>query len=452
MNPNDFTKILNLSERLWDGKFPSIATSGDSGEPPPRPATAKYDEELWAVGWTDGATGQPPHHGIALIKAHDDNRNRRVAQQLSHRKALAEAEADASLKRIERSANDLDRTRAELIDLEERRRRDPHEFSVFTGILYVVIALILLLSDMPLSLSLVAEGFNLPLKYDLDSGETIVLGQVFSPQWREVLRYLWQPIILAVGIACLGIFFKIVTDYFLSSTEERPSDPWFAIAFKWMRRAFFALAFALMLGGLWSVGTLRSRQQALNAAVERRPDTQPRMRVAEDPTTSDEKLKQQRIDKAKYDQEELFRSDAVDVWTSRSFIALAITLPLIGGICFSVGAKRVQRVLQLWTARVRCMWRGLRIDRDRKNQAVQKSSSEFLAQELQRLSSHGDEIDVTALRVYLHGYSRGYAMPQKLEPNRNLYDHCKAILQRWIATGVQDMAADHSRRFRKDRQ
>jgi len=451
MNPNEFSKILENSEPLWDGKFPSIATSG-SNEPLLRPPTAKYDEKLWAVGWTDGATGQPPEQGIALIRSHDADRNQQLKKQLSESKALAEAEAEAASQRIQRKTVDLEQTRAELTDLEERRRKDPHEFSVSTGILYVLIAVILLLSDMPLSLSLVAEGFNLPVSHELDNGEMILLGQIFSPQWREVLRYLWQPIILAVGIACLGIFFKIVTDYFLSSVEEAPSDPRFAIAFKWMRRIFFVLAFALMLGGLWNVGTLRSRQQALNAALERRPDTQPRTRVAEDAATREARLKQEGIDKAKYDQEERVRAEAVDLWTNRSFIALAITLPLIGGICFSVGAKRVQRFLQLWTARVRCAWRGFGIDRDRKNQAVQKSSSEFLAQELRRLSSQADEIDVTALRVYLHGYSRGYAMPQKLEPNRSLYEHCKAILQRWIATGVQDLTIDSSHRFGRDRQ
>jgi hypothetical protein len=452
MNPNDFTKMVKESEPLWDGKFPSIATSADSGEPALRPPTAKYDEKLWAVGWTDGATGQPPHHGIALIQAHDAERNRELARRLSEVTALAAANADAASKRIERRTEDLKQTRAELTELEQRRRKDPHEFSFSTGIFYVFIAAILLLSDMPLSLSLVAEGFNLPVKYELDSGETILLGQIFSPQWRDVLRYLWQPIILAVGIACLGIFFKIVTDYFLSSVEEAPSDPRFTIAFKWVRRVFFVLAFALMLGGLWNVGTLRSRQQALNAAVERRPATQSRTRVAEDAVTRDARLKQEQADKAIYDREESVRAEAVDLWTNRSFIALAITLPLIGGICFSVGAKRVQRFLQLWTARVRCAWQGVGIDRDRKNQAVQKSSAEFLTQELKRLDSDGHEIDVTALRVYLHGYSRGYAMPQKLEPNRSLYEHCKAILQRWIATGVQDMTIDHSHRFGRDRQ
>ena len=54
--------------------------------------------------------------------------------------------------------------------------------------------------------------------------ETIKIDDIFTEYWQDVLRYLWQPIILAVGIACLGIFFKIVADYLLSSAPDREND------------------------------------------------------------------------------------------------------------------------------------------------------------------------------------------------------------------------------------
>jgi len=419
MNPRELEQILKESEPLWDGKFPAITTSG-FGDEPLRPATATYAEKLWNVGWTDGAAGQPPEHGERLIQAHDDDRSHRIVTELNHLKTRADSRAAASKERLERMTSDLSGTRAELSELEGLRRRDQTEFSLITGVLYIFVALILLLSDMPLSLSLVAEGFHLRLSKEID-GRKIVVDDIFSPDWQNVLRYLWQPIILAVGIACLGIFFKIVTDYLLSSAEDAPRDSRFAKAFKWMRRVFFALALLLMLGGLWSIGTLRARQQAL-AAAEESGSTAAASQV-----------------------------ESADLWTNRSFITLAITLPLIGGICFSVGSKRVQRFVQLWMARLRAAWQGWRADREREGRIVQESESAFLGQELQRLATREGDVDLTALSVYLHGYTRGLTMPQKLEPHRSLYSHCKDVLQQWIAAGVQEGTIERIQRFGKGR-
>lgn len=431
MDSKAFEKILQDSEPMWDGKFPSIAKSAGSGElGGPRP-TATYDEKLWYVGWTDGATGQQPDEGVKLIQAHDADRNHRLAFELNRRKTRAESRATACQQRIERTSLDLEQTRGELADLETRRRRDPQEFSIVTGALYVLIALILILSDMPLSLSLVAEGFDMPVSYQMeDSDETILLGDIFSEHWAGVIQHLWQPIILAIGIACLGIFFKIVTDYFLSSIEAAPEDPRFALLFKSLRRTFFVLAFALMLGGLWSVGRLRASQQSLLA-------------------TQDESLRATPTDAEVAKEREQRR--VVDLWTNRSFIALAITLPLIGGICFSVGWKRIQRFGQLWMARVLSIWRGWRIDRLREKHGISASEATFLGQQIERATTREASVDPTALSIYMHGYWRGFTMPQKLEPHRSLYVHCKDVLQQWIAAGVQETTMGRSLKFGRGR-
>jgi hypothetical protein len=454
MKPNKYTETMHEAEPLWDGKFPSIATTAAFGDTSsPRPPVAGYDEKLWYVGWTDGATGQPPDDGVRLIRAHDRDRNQRLAEKLNRREARAAAKADASQQRLARTATDLAATRNELAELEMRRRKEPQDFSIVTGVTYVLVALILILSDMPLSLSLVAEGFHMPTKYEIEAtDETIVLGDLFSDRWADVLRYLWQPIILAIGIACLGIFFKIITDYFLSSVDALPEERWFARLFKWVRRVFFFSAFALMIVGLYSVGTLRSRQQALDAAQERTLATQgTRPRDAEDPVARAKREAAEAAERAKREREERVRTEAVELWTDVSFILLAITLPVIGGICFSVGWKRIQRFGQLWTARIMSGWRAWRIDRERERQEVNKADAAFLHAEFERLEKRNAEVDLTALGVYMHGYARGFATPQRLEPHRSVYAHCKDVLQQWIAAGVQEITMGRSVKFGRGR-
>ncbi len=452
MEPIEFKRVLKESEPLWNGKFPSIATSPGVSDGPLRPPTAAYDEKLWNVGWTDGASGQPPEHGEQLVRAYNDHRTERMRYELAQMKSVAETRASVLKDWLSRMKPDVERSRQELAQLESQQLQDPHEFSLVTGTLYVIVAFILMLSDMPLSLSLVAEGFRLPLKKEIEAtGRTVSLPDLFSRDWQEVLQYLWQPIVLAVGIAFLGIFFKITVDYLLSSGEGAPESR-YARAIKYVRRGFFAVAFALMLFGLFSVGTLRSRQQILDT-TEGELDhlQQPASVVAVNPAVpSPEKLAEEKQRRELEDMKRSQTTDA-DTWTSRSFIALALTLPLIGGICFSVGSKRVQRFFQLQMARVRAVWRHWLFDLRQRKQVACAADAAFLSEEIALLERRRSEVAPTALDVYLHGYTRGLTMPQKLEPHRSLYAHCKDVLQQWIAAGVQEGTIERIQRFGRSR-
>src|SRR5205814_6631727 len=121
---------------------------------------------------------------------------------------------------------------------------------------------------------------------------------------------------------------------------------------------------------------------------------------------------------------------------NRSFLALTITLPLIGGICFSVGAKRIQRFTLLKAVRFRSAWQAWRVDRARRTQTTHEFTAASFAKNGELLEEQQPAVDATALGVYMHGYTRGQVMPQKLEPHHSVYEYCKDVLQQWIAAGV----------------
>jgi len=210
------------AEHLWRDEFPHI----DSNSADPSAGMARerklatYGEDLWWLGWSDGGSGQPIKAGVDLIDTHSEARRRVRLRAARAQCAGAKARQEAATEIADSLAQNLQSRRDELGVVEARRRENPHETSLFTGLVYVLIAVILLIADMPLSLNLVADAFNMPHTHAISETDILTISELFVGRRGLVVRYLWEPIVLATGIAALGIFFKIVSDYLLSSTPN----------------------------------------------------------------------------------------------------------------------------------------------------------------------------------------------------------------------------------------
>jgi len=453
MDRTSFDNVLrNESEHLWRDVFPRIYAGQGDGAPFRDRHLPSYAETLWWLGWADGGLGQSPDEGEALVRIHADALRRRRIEELQGESIRLAKDAEIADLASQHLQEDIDGTRLELRSITDRRRKDPHEASLVTGWLYVLVAIVLILADMPLSLRLVADGFDMPIRHTVPgTTDVITFGDFFDPARRhDALIHLWEPIVLALGIAALGIFFKIVADYLLSTApmlQHRPR------VLKILKATFFTVALLLMVAGLWFVGQLRATQQSAGRLRETQNSGANRSFTMQDDSTittpsattevsdtsgSDSARQQELVDQ----QEAAALSAAqkeVDWWARWSFVLMAIALPAIGGICFAIGWKRVQLSFLRITRFVWLEWSWIRL---RKHRAIGSGFHERLAAvnaELEFLANTARGIqEVAPLQLYRHGYHRGFTEPQKLEPHRSLLARCKEALHFRIAAGLQE--------------
>lgn len=86
-----------------------------------------------------------------------------------------------------------------------------HSFTIF--ILYLLIAIFLILADIPLALELTQQGFNFPSP-DPDSEKHLTISALFHNP-IEVLANNWEVFVLSIGIALCAVYVKILYDEFI---------------------------------------------------------------------------------------------------------------------------------------------------------------------------------------------------------------------------------------------
>ena len=101
--------------------------------------------------------------------------------------------------------------------LDKEYKKDTAKFSLALGIVYLLIAFILILSDIPLALKLTQQGFDL----DMDANHPVQA--LFQRPW-EVFQGNWEVFLLAIGIALCSVFVKIYYDEFISRPVDKVVD------------------------------------------------------------------------------------------------------------------------------------------------------------------------------------------------------------------------------------
>lgn len=410
-------KSLLIKNELFDTDGSSDASTASFRKRP-----ARYEHPLWSLGWTDGRLGQPLETNEALLVARGKLRRVTRLQAMKAKLSLNEAKLPDLQAQITRVRDLLTNAMSHYTSILTDRAGRFHEFSYGLGVFYMVVAVILFLSDIPLTLKLVAKGFELKTEETNAAGQ-IVFGLddllVYGP---TVFLKLWEPLALALGIALAGVFLKLFLDdvIFRQAPEVR-----------WKR----TIALSIILGGfiftMIVLGIFRSQIQ----------DT----------------VVQNELNKTRAQQEQVLRngghteSQILDLLGPRqvhkqngietaTFIALTLALPLIAGACFSAGWRRfkdTQRYNQL-KKEIKQLENNLDSASASFQSAVSEIESAKIWLELNADSSDADAETQQELNLYRHGYLRGVNVPETIDHGLPFYDRVQRSAQKILAKRLKE--------------
>jgi hypothetical protein len=320
-------------------------------------------------GFADGERGPAPrdvHDGIKELAA--------GAWDLSMCSLAGEAAAAKNAQMREEAMCEQARSREEryekaLAGHEEIRGQLPGRYSLTIGITLIVAALLLMFSDIPLSLSLVASGLRMPARARLidtggdgQKGEKTATGDSFvrenfrkqtaadTRQWETdtangrvlnvtdllrapltTIRLFWDTYALAIGLALLGIALKPLLDLLFDAPEGERRN-------RWVATGLVTVALILFLGTTVTLGYFRG-QVFTGDAIASLQAEKDRLQIAAVATGKPAPRESIEEIDARIKQE---RENNLPTW---AFIALTISLPLIGAVCFFFGCQRLDRYL-----------------------------------------------------------------------------------------------------------
>ena len=118
-----------------------------------------------------------------------------------------------------------------------------------------------------------------------------------------------------------------------------------------------------------------------------------------------------------------------------TYTLLAIALPTIGGICFSLGQKRLQNWWELTTTRLQIVRNRRVVTKAARRVAAHTAQSVSLSDAIKRELEAADTESVPE-KMYTHAHKRG-ARSFERPDSQSLHDRCMALVYRAIAAGVR---------------
>lgn len=360
-----------------------------------------YKEPAWLTGWTDGRVGQPSQTHVDLVKAAARVEHLRALETLSVAAAAQAAELRLSERLAKEAEVKLTTAEACYTEVAAKRDNDRASFSLFLALLYVVTGFFLFLGDLPLSL-LVAVGLD--LVPNVPGLSIHNLGHVIAN-----LHRFWEAVAVAIGIAALGIVFKMAADFFIE-TSVSPSR-----ARRWAARIAFTAVTVLIVTTFVAVGVIRGVAHAV-------------IKGTVPPAGS---------------------TDFVGSWTRALanewspllgvvvFTLLALSFAVAGAVVFSAGAHRFLNVLR-WRE-VRSGWAKSADAAAVAFERLENARSAVAASDVTMKSRIAavEATEILQTHLYLHGYGRGAAVPETKQLSTSLYDRSKQYLDHLIAAAVQ---------------
>lgn len=379
----------------------------------------------WDLGWTDGRYGQPQETRLALIEAETE---------LNAAAALAKAErdlgaSDAKSKTLDRRLTYLEPRVGELRKLFdqtwEKRARNRQEYSAPLAILYLVFAAGLFIADVPLTVRLVASGFGLGPGGASTAPQGATLETFASG--AALLQFAidnWAIFVLAMGLMLLGVFVKIFLDkVILCEPEERTGNRLtYVVTVLTFAAVFLLYGIAFVSLGFYREDQLRITDRlAVVAEVDKEFNRRQESGLAVDKSTRRPTINARL--------EEL--ADNRSHWASPVFILLTLLFPVVGGVCFAVGARRLYRASLFKEVRKEFDSKQKELERavfEREElEYVLKAQVEELEQKRQQNAEREKQAQFRK-HVYLHGYERGSRMRRTLEEGESLYERCESLV------------------------
>jgi hypothetical protein len=380
----------------WPGLRTTAAFEGgwsDGSNGRHRPPT-NYGEESWRVGWTDGRVAQDTEEHEQILRNQSAYERSQLVLSRMREAEAARAEVSVAEMRQERARVEAERVKEVYSELAQKFRRHRADFSQSVGWLYLIVAFFLFLADLPLSF-LAADGLGIRTAIINSAGQRSGVDDLrqLSANWPA----LWEPLVLAMGLAAMGLFFKLVLDYvFLSDSEESSG-----------RRTLAWIVFGLLtVGAIVAyiyLGDLRAEDKLVAATI-----------------TAGKPVSLARL-------QSLGRT---------AFTLLAVVLPLTGACFFAFGAKKLHNARQLHELRDESKRADDALDtaldqttRARANLAAAEAALAYARTE--------PLVSDSLYALYRHGYERGYNAPESLLFGASVYERCRANVERWIGVALQ---------------
>lgn len=381
----------DTTTRLFEWPIAEINTherlDHSSGEPLP----TSYGEAEYLRGWTDGRLGVRAPTAAAVYRFRAGQWCSAYHVELVQRLEAVKATRDNARDRAERAREDADRVGEAFLAADRHRLESPTSYSWPLGVLYCVVAVVLWIADLPLSL-LAADGLDIRTNYGaLANLETIRVN------WTSM----WEPLAFAIGIAALGLFFKFVADFFFKPRLHQN------LAMKILSAVLVIGLIALVTWNLYYLAQLRTGIKSLHEA----------MRTSANGTPADVQG----------------LTATMQTQAGMSFILLTLTLPIIGGICASVGWNRIQntnryRVLKNNRRELRATADEL-ADTQRSAEAVVRTIENEVAS-VRQLDP--EMVAQAALDLYEQGFVRGRLVPETVHNGRRLHERAQFVVKRFL--------------------
>lgn len=394
----------NITPEILKPDHLSDASNAQHTKPP-----AEYKDNIWQLGWTDGRYGQPKkttqdilHHQTRLERIESIKKDQlEIAKWRSLKKTKEEQR-----QRLESRFNQVNKEYTRLWDIVSNIKDDG---SIILAGIYLTISILLLLADVPLSLSLVTVAFKL-----VSNG---ILGQ-------------FGPYFLAIGIAFSGIFIKYFLDevIFAPRIEEKKQPQTLKKVSLWIVLGFYI--FTIIVLGVFREQTYIRKEVERNYPLVANESDQKKL---EDKETELKERRQRAFEK----------SQSEHLFTELAFVVITLMLPLIGGITFSAGWYRLQKAVDKYTNRLKLKL--IKYSYSRLEKKLNIVSREFYeaAEMLTSVDSNHkleaemfeeeDSLAGLLQNLYAHGYERGSNIPETLNNNESLYERCRTSLEKLLA-------------------
>ena len=120
-----------------------------------------YGEPLWGLGWTDGRLGEPREKHENVIRGWCKLRGLQEIELKEERIARVKGELNSLKEKSDRTDDQLTEATNQFKQISAEQSLRYSEFSYVVAGIYLFVSFMLFLSDVPLTLKLVAKGFDL---------------------------------------------------------------------------------------------------------------------------------------------------------------------------------------------------------------------------------------------------------------------------------------------------
>jgi hypothetical protein len=339
---------------------------------------AASQEYMYEMGRRDGALGVTLDNLLNIARANALELFRHIYVIIRGQLGTLKAEFEVAKNIQEHDETLYKREKAYYDYAKYQYRFFPRSHSLFLFALYLVLAVALIVADIPLALRLIQKGFDLESPGDSE----LQFPNLFLGNFRQILFANWETVFTAVGIALCTIYIKIYYDEFVGTPYANR-----------------LMTFKRFL----SENGFTAKEDEKSVLKEHRMKGVLKTVLFFITILSIVALSLFRLQTAAKDHFE------VTFFSGAAFVAITLLFPLIGGICLSHSLNNSQNLIRLWFAKYDSKWRRRQWIRSvAKFTIVERRYYDLVAADEKLIS---DGLFVEDYKDYLVAfYERGYAI------------------------------------------